>query len=164
MDVTVGSATNDAFRIAVAILTTDQRIEAKRLWQTRVTVRSGHTRWTDALTSVGVAKTAGTGTFSTVGEAVVSGAAVGTRPTDNVWLATALTSKVIAREAERTVEVALTLERSIVIVGRQRKGGVTTKGGIVFINGKIMTSTFCNEFYRLVHILNVKTRFGIELH
>ena len=64
-DVTVLSMTLNSARITSAVFTANERIKAERLRQTNVTVGTGHTRWTNTLTSLWVTQPTGTMTACT---------------------------------------------------------------------------------------------------
>jgi len=59
-DVTVLVVAANPVRFTSTILTANQRVETKCLRQADVTVRTGHSRWTNTLTSAWITQTAGT--------------------------------------------------------------------------------------------------------
>jgi len=67
--ITIHFVVKNTTRVAAAVLTANQRIEAERLRETYVTVGTSDARWTHASTSCGIAETARTVTFCYVAEA-----------------------------------------------------------------------------------------------
>lgn len=125
--VTVKVTTDHSHGITVAVLAANQSVKAERPWQTRVTPRPCDARRTYAAAIYGVTQSTGATTRLTAGEAVVSRATLGTCSANHVGLAVALSSEHVTVEAGRPVNVALTLEHSVVVFTRQGEDSVTTE-------------------------------------